>query len=62
MVDNHIKVNKDLRDSIERLMRGQNDEYSLAYYKDQMIKSNELNVTLQEKIKKLQAELRKLRE
>lgn len=40
MVDNHIKVNKDLRDSIERLMRGQNDEYSLAYYKDQMIKSN----------------------
>jgi cyclopropane fatty-acyl-phospholipid synthase-like methyltransferase len=61
-VDNHIKVNKDLRESIERLLKGQNDEYSIAYYKDQLTKSSETIIILQEKLKKLQLEMRKLKD
>jgi len=43
-------------------MKGQNDEYSISYYKDQLNKTTEINIVLQEKIRRLQAELKKLRE
>ena len=41
-------------------MKGYQDEYSLGYYKDQLVKVNELNEMLQKKVKKLQAEVKKL--
>jgi hypothetical protein len=43
MVENHIKVNRELKESIERLMKGHQEEYSIIYYKDQLARANELN-------------------
>ena len=61
-VDSHIKVNRDLRESIERLLKGHNDEYSIVYYKEQLTIVNELYIVLQGKHKKLQKENQRLKD
>ncbi len=62
MVENHIKVNKELKDYVEKLMKGHSEEYSILYYKDQLIRVTELNESLQEKLKKTLVELKKIKE
>jgi uncharacterized protein YlxW (UPF0749 family) len=62
MVESHIKVNKELKESIEKLMKGHQEEYSIIYYKEQLTIANELNINLQEKLKRLQNELKKMKE
>jgi uncharacterized phage infection (PIP) family protein YhgE len=57
-VKDHIRVNKELKESIDTLMRGHSDEHSLQYYKDQIEKNNEVITALQNKLKKANEELK----
>lgn len=52
-MESHIKVNRELKESIEILLKTQSGEASITYYKEQIEKANDTIVNLQKQIKKL---------
>ena len=49
-------------ESLELLLKSQSGEHSLTYYKEQVEKSNDTIVSLQKQLKKVNEELKKLKE
>ncbi len=52
-MESHIRVNRELKESIEILLKTQSGEASITYYKEQHEKANDTIVNLQKQLKKL---------
>lgn len=61
-VESHIKVNRELKESIEVLLKAHAADSSLPYYREQLDKANDTIVNLQKQLKKTTEELKKLKE